>query len=122
MLFRSFHDIVGASCLLRNQLLAQGFQLVGDPRSVSPAVVTVALPRSVSARSAGWQMQKNGFLVSYRSQYLLARNWVQVCLMGEFSLAAIESFVAYFSELVPAHRRQSTADSAATPAERPIVT
>ena len=28
-------------------------------------------------------MQESGYLLSYNSQYLVRRNWIQICLMGD---------------------------------------
>ena len=31
----------------------------------------------------GEAMQETGYLLSYNSEYLRRKNWIQVCLMGE---------------------------------------
>ncbi len=69
---------------VRQALRGHGFFIVGADEHASPGIVTLALPPHRSARSFGWQLEKLGFLVSYRSDYLLRRNWLQIALLGEF--------------------------------------
>lgn len=68
---------------LQTRLAAMGLQLIGQDGQLSPAVVTIALPEAVSSAEVGDRLEQLGYLVSYRSGYLLARNWMQICLMGE---------------------------------------
>ena len=51
----------------------------------SPAVTTIVLPGTLSSESIGHQLEEMGYLLSYNSEYLLKRNWLQICLMGECS-------------------------------------
>ncbi len=71
------------SAWLRRELQQRGFRLIASEVPTSPAVVTVALPESLSSERIGWQLEEAGFQLSYRSEYLRRRNWVQICLMGE---------------------------------------
>ena len=56
---------------------------------MSPAVITIELPQKVNAKSIGQRLEKSGFLLSYKSEYLLKRNWIQICLMGKNSKESI---------------------------------
>jgi len=47
-----------------------------------PAVVTIALPEMHSSEAIGDTLKDHGVLISYRSNYLLERNWIQACMMG----------------------------------------
>ena len=78
-------ELVETADWLRAQLLGAGFELVAPAAESSPAVFTLALPRSIHSRTAAKRMQKAGYLLSYGSEYLLRRNWIQICLMGEYS-------------------------------------
>ena len=62
-----------------------GQQIVAPDAHAAPAVVSIALPPEISSKSIGWQLRKAGYLLSYNSSYLLKRNWIQICLMGEWS-------------------------------------
>ena len=79
---------------LRAQLAPLGCQLIADQHHVSPAITTVALPSRTSARKVGEALEQAGFLLSYRSAFLLERNWIQLCLMGVYSAAHCAAVVA----------------------------
>jgi aspartate aminotransferase-like enzyme len=60
-----------------------GFELLGEQTKNSPAVVTMALPENLPSARVGALIQESGYLLSYNSEYLRRRNWIQICLMGE---------------------------------------
>jgi len=80
-----FQHIADISAWLRPELRERGFQLVVDDAHTSPAVITIVLPEQISSEYVGDQLVEAGFLLSYQSEYLLKRNWIQICLMGECS-------------------------------------
>ncbi|MBM3327906.1 MAG: aminotransferase class V-fold PLP-dependent enzyme [Calditrichaeota bacterium] len=73
------------STRLRAELRAAGFNLVGEDQIYSPAVITIVFPPGIDSVKVGDRMMEKGYLLSYRSYYLVARNWLQICLMGEQS-------------------------------------
>ena len=88
---RRFADIVETSTWLRTKLVEMDFDLVGAVTRTSPAVFTIELPRELNSVSVGNQMQEAGFLLSYNSDYLKRRNWIQICLMGEVTREKVVS-------------------------------
>jgi aspartate aminotransferase-like enzyme len=80
-----FAQIADVSVHLRQRLREQGQQIVAPDAHAAPAVVTIALPPEISSKTIGWLLRKAGYLLSYNSSYLLKRNWIQICLMGEWS-------------------------------------
>jgi len=70
------------SSWLRGELQKRGFSLVAADLPTSPAVVTVALGSLLRTERIGKRLEDAGFQLSYRSEYLLRRNWMQICLMG----------------------------------------
>ncbi|MGH7815862.1 MAG: aminotransferase class V-fold PLP-dependent enzyme [Candidatus Binatia bacterium] len=93
---RSTHDFaktVKLAAWLRAELRGMGMAIVGDERKLSPAITTIALPSQVSSRSLGHELEEAGYLLSYLSGYLLERNWLQICLMGEISERELRSMV-----------------------------
>ena len=80
-----FAQIADVSVHLRERLREHGQQIVAPDAHAAPAVVSIALPPEISSKSIGWQLRKAGYLLSYNSSYLLKRNWIQICLMGEWS-------------------------------------
>lgn len=80
-----YAQIAEVSDWLRSRLRELHFQIVAPDAHASPAVVTIALPSDVNSDAIGWQLHQEGYLLSYKSEYLLRRNWIQICLMGEWS-------------------------------------
>jgi len=78
-----FSDLVELSTWLRTELRALGFQLIGDNAETSPAVVTIALPEELNSVKIGGLIQEAGYLLSYNSEYLRRKNWIQICMMGD---------------------------------------
>jgi aspartate aminotransferase-like enzyme len=62
-----------------------GFSIVAPDSYASPGVITIALPETISSERLGRQLEEAGYFLSYKSKYLLKRNWIQICLMGECS-------------------------------------
>jgi aspartate aminotransferase-like enzyme len=91
-----FAEIVELSVWLRPKLRELGFDILAPDAHASPAVITLTLPKSISSQKTGDQLQAAGFLLSYQSEYLRDRNWIQICLMGDCSR---QSLVALLTEL-----------------------
>ena len=84
-----FQHIRDISAWLRPELRKLGFEIVADDAHASPAVITIELAERISSESVGDQLVEAGYLLSYQSEYLLKRNWIQICLMGECTRAEI---------------------------------
>ncbi len=76
-----------------------GFDLIGGSATTSPAVVTIALPPSLNSVRIGSLMQESGYLLSYNSDYLRGRNWIQICLMGECAREKVVSLLNALSRV-----------------------
>lgn len=44
------------------------------------------------------RLEDEAYLLSYRSAYLLKRNWLQICLMGEQEESMIDAFPSILSD------------------------
>ena len=100
-----FAQITDVSHWLRGRVRELGFQIVAPDTLSSPAVVTIVLPPEVSSRHVGWLLQQDGYLLSYKSEYLLKRNWIQICLMGEWSRDNLMTLPNVLSDLCAQARR-----------------
>ena len=78
---------------LRHRLRVAEFQIVAPEASTSPAIITLSLPEAVSSESVGLKMEAAGYLLSYRSDYLQARNWIQIVLMGDYRRQELKELV-----------------------------
>jgi aspartate aminotransferase-like enzyme len=90
---KRFTGLVELGGELRRRLRDAGLTLVADDLLHSPAVVTIVLPPELDSVSVGNRMQESGFLLSYNSEYLKQRNWMQICLMGECGRDKVQSLV-----------------------------
>lgn len=87
-----FELLESVSRQLRVHLKDEGFRLLADGTQ-SPAVITIAIDDSIDSSELGRGMEAEGYLLSYQSGYLVQRNWLQICLMGEYRGDEIEQLV-----------------------------
>jgi aspartate aminotransferase-like enzyme len=85
-----FAEIEEHAARVRAALAEIGLRVIAPAAHASPAVITIALPAEVSAVRVGDALAAAGVLLSYRSDYLLERNWVQICLMGQYDQATVD--------------------------------
>jgi aspartate aminotransferase-like enzyme len=90
---KRFTEAVELSGFLREKLVEFGFTLVGNHTATSPVVVTIALPPEMNSLNIGGLIQESGYLVSYNSEYLRKKNWMQICLMGECTREKVVSLL-----------------------------
>lgn len=88
-----FQETERLSRWLRARLRELGFTLVAPEGHAASAVITIALPETLSSASVGRELEEAGYFLSYNSRYLLERNWLQICLMGECSREQIAPLV-----------------------------
>ncbi len=84
-----FSAVARAAAFLRPRLEELGLPVLAAPEHATPAVFTLALPPALAARDLGDSLRRQGILVSYESGYLVERNWLQICLMGETRRAGL---------------------------------
>lgn len=94
---------------LREELRRMGFQLVASEADACPTVATIALPASASGEQIGDWLHDSGLLISYQSEYLRRRNWVQICLMGDCSQGALAALLGKLERFAPSSRRAAAA-------------
>jgi len=75
---------------IKEELSLAGFELFGDQNHSSPGVITIRLQDGISSLKVGELLEMEGCWISYRSQYLVRRNLVQVCIMGKQLVASLE--------------------------------
>ena len=89
---------------LRRGLAELGLRVVADAAHALAAVITVELPPPLNSSQVGRCLGHAGYLLSYESDYLRQRNWVQVCLMGEHDPAEVGDLLAALRGIAaPAH-------------------
>lgn len=68
---------------LRPNLETLGFSIMAPQPIAAPMVLTLLPPTGVAALALGEALEDQGIWLSYRSGYLVKRNLIQICLMGE---------------------------------------
>lgn len=82
---KRFSDIARLSAWLRPLLRERNFHILAPDEHASPAVITITLPPKINSIMLGQQLEEAGYLLSYKSNYLIERNWIQISFMGECS-------------------------------------
>ena len=59
-----------------------------------PGVITIAPAPGQSGLEMAQRLEQAGFLLSCNSDYLRQRNWIQICLMGEYSREKLDGLLA----------------------------
>jgi aspartate aminotransferase-like enzyme len=75
---------------LRNGLRRHGFSVVASDRIAMPGVISLQLPLEIPSTLLAKRMARRGYLLAHRSNYLVRRNWLQICLMGSWDDWALE--------------------------------
>jgi aspartate aminotransferase-like enzyme len=73
------------SAWLKKELRKIGLNTVVPDEHANPAIITLGLPDQFNSETVGSRLESEGYSVSYRSNYLLRRNWIQICLIGDYS-------------------------------------
>jgi aspartate aminotransferase-like enzyme/GNAT superfamily N-acetyltransferase len=103
----------------RAELRAAGFALVADEAHASPVIVSIALPPEIPAGYVGEELERRGFIASFRSSYLSPRNWIQFCLIGAPSRAILASLVGELRSTVEVLTASPSPDRTAAPSSTP---
>jgi aspartate aminotransferase-like enzyme len=98
---RPFEEVTELSSWLRPRLKELGYQILAPEEHATPAVITLALPPSIRGLEVGNHLASVGLLVGYQSEYLLRRNWLQICLMGECSRVNLVPLLSELRRFAP---------------------
>lgn len=82
--------VLDADTRLRARLRQRGMCIVAADAVALPGVISLALPPEVSSLRLARRMERSGYQLAGRSPYLAARNWLQICLMGEWTAPALD--------------------------------
>ena len=101
---QKFARVQRASRELRRGLREAGLEIVAAETDAAPGIVTVALPDSVRSDKVAAVMSAAGTEIAWASGYLKQRNWVQICLMGEFDEVAVNELPRLLARAVQRSR------------------
>ncbi len=94
-----FASIARLAACLRAGLRKQGLSILAPDAQASPAVTTIVLPPETPSTRVGRELERRGYELSYLSGYLVERNWIQVCLMGEHTCEELAELPRVLAEV-----------------------
>jgi len=98
---RPFAETAELAGWLRPKLRELGFRILAPDDQSSPAVITLVLPDALRSQQVGDELQAAGLWLSYQSEYLRQRNWVQICLMGDCTRSSLVSLLTELRAFAP---------------------
>jgi aspartate aminotransferase-like enzyme len=96
---RRFSELAQDSAWLRARLRELGFSVIAPEPDCMPAVITLAAPTGRNILDLAQRLEQAGFLLSCHSNYLRQRNWIQICLMGDYTREKLDGLLAALAKL-----------------------
>ncbi len=93
-----FEERAALSAWARARLRQAGLTVLAPEQHAAPAVITLVLPEQISSYEVGRELEEAGFLLSYMSEYLRERNWIQICFMGECSRESLDKLLTVIEQ------------------------
>lgn len=87
-----------------------GYSTLGN-EEYSPGIITIQLPKYLSSKVIGDTLKEKGIMISYESEYLLKRNWIQFAFMGDVTLKEFEVAFAILKTTVSMVERASLSET-----------
>ena len=93
--------------LTRNGVEEAGLTVLsGKNHSASP-IMTILLPKEISAKELGDNLYLNGYNLHYESSYLIERNWVQISCINDVGEKDIRKMLSILKGLCMVDREPS---------------
>ncbi len=94
-------DLLEISNWAMAKIKEAGFNIIGSEDTAMPGVITIALPQWLGSEQVGKRLQDSGFLVHWRSLYLIKKNWIQIAFMGRHDKGETAPLFKLLSSLKP---------------------
>lgn len=88
-----YTSIKETSIFLRDQLQLMGLKVVNPIEFSSYSVITIEIPNYIKSTEIGKALEKQNCYISYNSEYLIKRNWVQVYIIGNTEKENVKTFL-----------------------------
>lgn len=92
-----YRDIQHEMADIRALARRHGLRLIAPDENASPAITTIELPDRVDSLEITGKLEERGYLLSSQSEYLVERNWIQICLMGDSLSGDFEKVIYYLA-------------------------
>ena len=87
---KRFNEVRETAGWLCRKLLEAGVKPLASDAVRFPGAITIPVPLQLNARALGDALRRDGWLLSYQSNYLVERNWIQICLFGPVEKTDLE--------------------------------
>ena len=88
-----FSSIKLNSLTIKEVMLNAGLNVINEHGCTSPSLVTFELPDDINSVAFGDELEKEGCLISYKSNYLIQRNWMQTFITRNTTKEEVAQFV-----------------------------
>ncbi|MHC1722820.1 MAG: GNAT family N-acetyltransferase [Aminipila sp.] len=85
---------------LVQRLTTLGVSMFAAQEDTNPAVLTIPIEQAYDSQKIGAYIRRKGYLVSFESNYLLQRNWIQICLMGDINKEQLDDLSRIYREAI----------------------
>ena len=94
-----YKEIKELSNWARVKITEIGFDIVATDDIATPGLITISLPQWLNSQDLGERLEDRGFLLHWRSQYLIDRNWIQIAFMSSHCREEIVPLMEFLSDL-----------------------
>ncbi|GFO64294.1 aminotransferase class V-fold PLP-dependent enzyme [Geomonas paludis] len=105
---RRFREVRRCQEILRKGCSDMGLEVTAKERVSSPAVLSIRIPAPHSSLLFGEALERKGFILNYRSEYLVRGNIVQPCLMGQVTETECRALIQAIASLIAVSRPVGT--------------
>jgi aspartate aminotransferase-like enzyme/GNAT superfamily N-acetyltransferase len=102
-----YQQIAHEMAELRRIAERHGLDLLTPVEHSSPAILTIIVPTQYNSVELAEKLARKGYLLSCHSDYLVKRNWIQICLMGDEVDADFEHLVQLIADPGKIEEQQS---------------
>lgn len=81
------------SLTIKEVMSNAGLNVINEHGCTSPALVTIEMPDDISSVAFGDELEKEGCFLSYKSNYLIRRNWLQTFVTRNTTKEEVAHFV-----------------------------
>jgi len=93
--------------LIRNGVEEAGLTILSEKNHSANTIMTVLLPKDISAKELGDNLYLNGYNLHYESSYLVAKNWMQISCINNVEEKDIRKMLSILKGLCNADREPS---------------
>lgn len=102
-----FDQVSERSAEVRKVLTGSEVSILSPEEISASAIITLVLPKRLSATKLGDNLYLNGFTVHYESYYLRDRNWLQISCMNNVSNRELDNMLKVLYKLVTSNNNLS---------------